>query len=81
MGSALDEHEADCSGHVVGFALDPSDHDRVGMAELWSLPVLAWNDVGAGDCRLICDRYGVLVPQVESLDDLLDIWRDRPARR
>ena len=47
------------------------------MAELWGLPVLAWTEVEDGRYRLLCEAVGVLIPQLDTAEDLLDYWACR----
>jgi hypothetical protein len=71
---ALREHDGECGDGVRGIALNPADYAELGLAELWGIPVLAWADVTAGQFRVLCDRQGVLIPQVETVDELLERW-------
>ncbi len=57
--SSLDEHAATCGDRVLAFALHPTDHETLRIAELWGLPVLAWADVKPG-------RYTLCVSAMES---------------
>ena len=46
------------------------------------LPVLAWEEVPQGTLRLLCEARGVLIPQVDTCQELLDRWNyhlERPA--
>lgn len=76
---ALHHHASNCGDHVVGIALHPSDHDDLSIAELWGLPVLAWDEVPAGDLRLLCDASGVLIPELHTFEELLEHWTYRSA--
>jgi hypothetical protein len=71
---AFDEHARDCGDRVVAVALHPDDHDAMAVAEVWGLPVMAFEDVAAGSFTLLCDATGVVIPQVETVDDLLERW-------
>lgn len=71
---ALREHDIACGDVVRGIALDPNDHSELGLAELWGIPALAWDDVPAGQFRLLCDAQGLLIPQVETVEELLERW-------
>lgn len=77
IGAALDQHREDCGDRVLGIALNPVDHRELAVAEIWGLPVLAWDDVGAGDFRVLCEANGSLIPQLETFEDLLDYWTYR----
>lgn len=71
---AFDAHARDCGDRVVGVALHPDDHDTLSIAELWGLPVLAYDDVPAGTLRLLCEAEGVLIPQVYTFEEVLERW-------
>jgi hypothetical protein len=71
---AITEHDAECEDVVRGIALSSQDHAELGLAELWGIPVLAWDDVEAGKFRLLCERHGVLIPRVDTVDELLERW-------
>jgi hypothetical protein len=73
--AALEEHARDCGDRVVGVALDPRTHAELSIIELWGLPVLAWEEVTRGKLRLLCDAQGVLIPQVDTCEELLDRWQ------
>lgn len=72
--AAVCDHDASCGDPVRGVALSPAEHELLGLAEVWGIPVLAWDDVAAGQFRLLCDRHGVLIPQVDTVDELLERW-------
>ena len=79
---ALDAHARECGDRVLGVALHPDDHDELSIAEMWGLPVLAWEEVPEGTLRLLCEARGVLIPQVDTCQELLDRWNyhlERPA--
>ena len=79
---AFEAHAQDCGDRVVAIALSPADHDHLLIAEMWGLPVLAWDDVPDGTLRLLCEAEGVLIPQVHTFEDVLDRWTyhlQRPA--
>ena len=79
----LEQHAADCGDRVLAIALNPKDHDDLSIAEIWGLPVLAWNEVQEGRYRLPCERNGVLIPHVDTVQELLDRWAfdlQRPVR-
>jgi hypothetical protein len=71
---ALDSHARECGDHVLGVALHPEDHGELSIAEMWGLPVLAWEDVPQGTARLLCEARGLLIPQVDTCQELLDRW-------
>lgn len=74
IGGAVSDHDATCGHPVRGVALSPADHTQLGLAEVWGIPVLAWDDVPTGQFRLLCDRRGVLIPQIDTVDQLLERW-------
>ena len=79
---AFDAHERECGDRVVGVALHPDDHAELSIAELWGLPVLAWDVIPKGTFRLLCEALGVLIPQLDTFEELLDHWTyqlERPA--
>jgi hypothetical protein len=71
---ALDTHSRECGDRVLGVALHPEDHGELSVAEMWGLPVLAWEEVPQGTLRLLCEARGVLIPQVDTCQELLDRW-------
>jgi hypothetical protein len=72
--AALREHDGRCDDAVRGIALSLQDHGLLNLAEVCGIPVLAWEDVAEGQFRLLCDRHGVLIPRVETVDELLERW-------
>lgn len=70
----VNKHAADCGDRVVAIAFSPSDHRELCIAEIWGLPVLAWGEVMQGRYRLLCEATGVLIPNVDTVDELLDRW-------
>jgi hypothetical protein len=79
---ALAAHARECGDRVLGVALHPEDHGELSVAEMWGLPVLAWEDVPQGSLRLLCEARGVLIPRVDTCQELLDRWNyhlERPA--
>ena len=79
---ALDAHARECGDRVLGVALHPDDHDELSIAEMWGLPVLAWEEVPEATVRLLCESGGVLIPEVDTCQELLDRWNyhlERPA--
>jgi hypothetical protein len=82
VSDALDAHARDCGDRVLGVALHPEDHGELSIAEMWGLPVLAWEDVPQGTLRLLCEARDVLIPQVDTCQELLDRWNyhlERPV--
>lgn len=79
---ALETHALECGDRALGLALHPDDHDELSIAEMWGLPVLAWEEVPQGTLRLLCGARGVLISQVDTCQELLDRWNyhlERPA--
>ena len=79
---ALAAHARDCGDRVLGVALHPEDHGELSIAEMWGLPVLAWDDVPPGTLRLMGEAKCVLIPEVDTCQELLDRWSyhlERPA--
>lgn len=79
---ALDAHARECGDRVLGVALHPDDHDGLSIAEMWGLPVLAWEEVPRDTVRLLCEAGGVLIPEIDTCEELLDRWNyhlERPA--
>jgi hypothetical protein len=79
---ALDAHTRESGDRVLGVALHPEDHDELSVAEMWGLPVLACEEVPKGTLRLLCEARGVLIPQVDTCQELLGRWNhhlERPA--
>jgi hypothetical protein len=80
--AALGAHERECGDRILAVALNPDDHHELVIAELWGLPVLAWDHVPEGAFRLLCEGFCVLVPQVDTYEELIERWTyhlDRPA--
>jgi hypothetical protein len=73
--TALEEHARDCGDRVVGVALDPGTHAELLIVEFWGLPVLAWKEVTPGKLWLLCDAQCVLIPPVDTWEELLDRWQ------
>ena len=49
---------------------------------MWGLPVLAREQVPPGNLRLLCEALGVLIPEVDTCQALLDRWNyhlERPS--
>jgi hypothetical protein len=70
---------------VVDVALNPDAHDALSMVEVWGLPVLAWEQIELGSVRLLREADVVLIPPVETGQDLLDrgatTWNARSRAR
>jgi len=77
---ALDTHARDCGDRVLGVALHPEDHAELLIVELWGLPVLAWQEVTKGKLRLLCEAHEVLIPPVDTCEELLDRWQHHLER-
>jgi hypothetical protein len=77
MAAALDDHREKCGDRVLGIALNPVDHDELLVAEVWGVPVLAWDNVEAGGFRFLCEAMGALIPQIDTFEDLLEHWTYR----
>lgn len=78
----IEKHAQACGDRVLAIALSPSDHRQLSIAEIWGLPVLAWAEVDDGKYRLMCEAEGLLIPNVDTVDELLDRWAydlQRPA--
>lgn len=76
------KHDHDCGDRVTAIALSPGDHAALCIAEIWGLPVLAWSEVSDGRYRLLCEATGMLIPNVNTVEELLDRWAyalERPA--
>lgn len=79
-------HADGCGDRVTGVALHPQDHEELGLFEVWGLPVLAWTEVTAGRYELLCEAKGVLIPRIDTFEELADHWtfalqrRTTPAR-
>lgn len=75
LRDAFEAHARDCGDRVLGVALHPGDHDDLSIVELWGLPVLAWEEVDVGRVMLLCESTGVLIPPIDTGQDLIDRWR------
>jgi hypothetical protein len=71
ISCSLDEHARGCCEWVSAIALHPSDYKRLGIVEVWGLPVLAWDHVTLGCLQILCDAQGVLVPQYDTAEEVL----------
>ena len=65
---------------MLAIGIHPADFDELAMAELWGLPVLAWAEIPQGAMRLLCEAWIVLIPEVETFEDVLDHWTNRLQR-
>lgn len=74
IGKDLDAHSSICGDRVLAIALHPDDHAAFGVAELWGIDVLAWAEIEKDRMRLLCQATGVLIPSVDTVDDVLDRW-------
>ncbi len=74
LQASFDNHTATCGDRVLAIALSGIDWDELGVAEIWGLPVLAWEDIEPGRVKLLCEKEGHLIPQIDTVDDLTDIW-------
>ena len=70
-------HAESCRDRVVGIALSDRDWDELGIAEIWGLPVLAWDELDVGRVKLLCEANGSLIPPHDTVEDLQDIWKHR----
>jgi len=78
--SDLEDHAAGCGDRVLGVGIHPADFDELAIVELWGLPVLAWAKVPQGTMRLLCESWIVLIPEIETYEDVLDHWTNRLQR-
>jgi hypothetical protein len=76
----FDRHAQSCGDEPLAVALNPTDFDELGMAELWGLPVLAWDKVAPGRLKVLCQAEGYLVPQIDSVEDLQELWELHPPK-
>jgi hypothetical protein len=74
LDADIASHAADCGDRVTGIALNPGDHAELCIAEIWGLPVLAWTEVEKGRCVLLCEANGILIPNVTTVDELIERW-------
>lgn len=67
----------------MGIALSNEDWDALQVAEIWGVPVLAWDEVGGGRVQLLCEAHGCLIPPHDTVQDILDHcnYRLRPPAR
>jgi hypothetical protein len=70
----LDQHASECGDRVLAFALNPVDFAAMSVCELWGLAVLEWEEVEKGTLTLLCEADGVLIPQVDTVQELIDRW-------
>jgi hypothetical protein len=53
--SALDQHNRECPIPATAILLNPTDHELIGVDNLWGLPVLADDRVQIKRVRISCD--------------------------
>jgi hypothetical protein len=70
----LDDHAARCGDRILAIALSPEDYADLQLAELWGIPVLSWEEVPRRRHRLLCEADGVLVRNVETFEELAEMW-------
>lgn len=70
----LDSHALRCGDRILAIALSPEDFDDLQIAELWGIPVLAWDEVPRGRHRLLCEADGILVRNFETFEELAEMW-------
>ncbi len=83
LGSQLAEHAGRCGDRVVGIAISDEDWTELEVAEIWGVPVLAWDEVSPGRLQLLCEAQGYLIPPHDTVQDVLDHcnYRLRPPTR
>jgi hypothetical protein len=72
--TSLDQHDTECCKRVSGIVLSEFDHERLRIAELWAIPVLASDSVPDGRVRVLCERFGILMPSFETFEDVEAHW-------
>jgi hypothetical protein len=77
LRGCFDDHASRCDHRVVAIALSDSDWEELQIAEIWGLPVLAWEDVQPGRVQLLCEANCMLIPPYDNLADLQDVWNYR----
>jgi hypothetical protein len=70
----LEAHQEECGDYVLGFAVHPEYLDALGVVELWGLRVFAWDELEAGRIKVLCESDGVLIPEMQTAQELLDSW-------
>jgi hypothetical protein len=70
-------HAESCGDWVMAIALSEADFEKLEIAEIWGLPVLAWSEVELGRVKLLCQRESRLVPPHETVEDLIEAWEYR----
>jgi len=76
----FDRHAASCGDRVLAVAFHPADFDELLIAELWGLPVLAFADVPLGAMWLLCEAWAVVIPQIDTYEDVVDRWTNHLQR-
>jgi hypothetical protein len=74
LQATFDDHAATCGDRVLAIALSDVDWDELGVAEIWGLPVLAWDDIEPGRVKLLCEAEGRLIPPIDTVEDLRELW-------
>ncbi|HEV7808404.1 MAG TPA: hypothetical protein VGO80_21535 [Solirubrobacteraceae bacterium] len=77
LRECFDYHAASCGDRVLAIAISDEDWDELQVAEIWGLPVLAWDEVEKGRLQLLCEANGRLIPPHDTLEDLLNHWNYR----
>jgi hypothetical protein len=78
----LDAHASQCGDRVLAFVLHLEHHETLSLVEMWGIPVLGSEAVEMGRVKLVCESNAVLIPPVDTFEDLLDRWthHDPPCR-
>lgn len=79
LRDVLEMHARDCGDRAVGVVLHPDDHERLRVAEVWGVPVLASDGVACGRLEVLCDARGVLVPEFHTFEDVVQQWKYHPS--
>jgi hypothetical protein len=77
LTTSLARHAETCGDWIMAIALGETDFEELELVEVWGLPVLAWEEVGAGRVKLLCQRESRLVPPHETVEDLIEAWECR----
>jgi hypothetical protein len=77
LAASFAHHAETCGDWVMAIALGDADFEDLELVEVWGLPVLAWDEVGAGRVKLLCQRESRLVPPHDTLEDLIESWEYR----
>ncbi|MFI4984666.1 MAG: hypothetical protein ACHQAV_01605 [Solirubrobacterales bacterium] len=70
-------HAETCGDWVTAIAFSEADFESLKIAEIWGLPVLAWDEVDPGRVKLLCQRESRLVPPHDTVEDLIESWEYR----